>query len=101
MHDPQFVPARRSAPISATLVSRLLVIASCKVFKPTPKQAQIVRPPEFCAPAPAAPPASRYMRVSGSMRVPSIAASASRDGNADIVLEMNRQASRRRPTMLA
>ena len=31
MQDPQFVPARSAAPISATLVSRFCAIASCRV----------------------------------------------------------------------
>ena len=70
MHEPQFVPARKMAPISATLVSRRLAIVLCKVFKPTPKQAQIVRPAAFAAAAPAGLPASRAVRISDSIRVP-------------------------------
>ncbi len=101
MQDPQFVPALKMAPISAMLVSRRLAIVLCKVFKPTPKQAQIVRPAAFAAAAPAGLPASRAVRISDSIRVPSSAATASRDGSEDILLAMNKQASKRLPTMLA
>ena len=88
------------APISATLVSRL-AIALCKVCKPTPKQAQIVRPTAFAAAALAGLPASRAVRISIWIRVPSNAATASRDGSEDILLAMNRHASKRLPITLA
>src|SRR5580704_9755875 len=101
MHDPQFVPARKMAPISVTLVSRQLAIVPCKVFRPTPKHAQIVRPAAFAAAAPAGLPASSAVRISNSIRVPSNAATASRDGSEDGLLAMNRQASKRLPITLA
>src|ERR1700737_1341616 len=52
MQDPQFVPARKVVPISAMLVARRLAIASCSAFRPTPKQAQMVRPGERAARGP-------------------------------------------------
>ena len=60
MHDPQFVPARSTAPISARLVRRRVAIVSSRVRRPTPKQAQMVRRGSFVA---AMPDCSYEMRL--------------------------------------
>src|SRR4029077_4260616 len=70
MQDPQFVPARKVVPISAMLVARRLAIASCSAFRPTPKQAQMVRPGERTAQGPSGLPARSNVRISGSIFVP-------------------------------
>ena len=101
MQDPQFVPARKVVPISAMLVARRLAIASCSAFRPTPKQAQMVRPGERAAQGPSGLPARSNVRISGSIFVPKSAATASRDGSPDFPLARNTHASRRLPTTLA
>src|SRR6266849_9776271 len=97
--DPQFVPARKAAPIAATLVSFPDWMAPTMVARPTAKQAQTVGPGE-ATPASETPARTRARLWSGSAS-PNIMMAAARSGRLAGSRAMKRQASSAPSTKLA
>ena len=82
MHEPQFVPARKAAPISPTLVKRCPVTAARNVSNPTEKHAHT----SFSPACPAPPPASTLRRPASATGPANKLANACCDGNAEAPL---------------